>query len=323
APDHSLCPSCRIVSVEGLGAQGVRWAADQGWIDVQTNSWGDLVPGVVPDAVEVDGLALGNAGIRDAFAFAAQRMLVFAASGNGVAFQGGVGEPTLAYATGAAGVLLVGADDNGRVNLYPGTPHHVVADGYGGWHANATSMDAFGPSHEACCTSAASPYAAGGAAAVLLEARRLLGHAGTGWHDGVGARGRVVPGGALDDGRLDLGELHHLLRATASPRPVEGPDDGLVHWLATAKSQDDLPDPLTEPGQNPYCPACWTYPLQWGDVPDDAPAFALVGYGAVDGLSVANAVSILRGQAGLPDRTADDALFEADQLARAAVDALP
>ncbi|MDQ3941436.1 MAG: S8 family peptidase, partial [Actinomycetota bacterium] len=45
---NSLAPTARIVMIEGLGGGSVEWAAEQGWIDVQSNSWLSLVPPPLP-----------------------------------------------------------------------------------------------------------------------------------------------------------------------------------------------------------------------------------------------------------------------------------
>ncbi|HWH08262.1 MAG TPA: S8/S53 family peptidase, partial [Candidatus Thermoplasmatota archaeon] len=215
ASRHSLCPACRIVSIEGPGAEAVRWAADQGWIDVQTNSWLSLVP--PPASGAGDGTA-------PAFAYAAERMLVVAASGNGAAYLGGFAPtPTYALSTGAPGVVLVGAHDNGRVAAWSGAPPHLVADGFGGPTALRDRIDDLVPHPVACCTSAAAPYAAGGGAALVLEARRILGDGGVGLRDGALAVGNAtIAQGPLADGRLTLDELRLLLQRTADPRPKEG-----------------------------------------------------------------------------------------------------
>ncbi|MHB8604348.1 MAG: hypothetical protein ACYDCK_03750, partial [Thermoplasmatota archaeon] len=65
---HSLCPECRIVEIEGLGAKEVLWAASQGWIDVQTNSWLSLIP------APADGAASGKNSTGYAFGAAAAVM---------------------------------------------------------------------------------------------------------------------------------------------------------------------------------------------------------------------------------------------------------
>lgn len=313
---ESLCPACRIVSIEGLGPVGVQWAADQGWIDVQTNSWGSLLPATAP------GL---TGDIRHAFASAAQRMLVFAASGNGLGFQGVVGEPTWQQSTASLGVLQVGAHDNARMTLYQGIPPHVVADGYGGWRANARHLDESSPSGETCCTSAASPYAAGGAAAMLLEARRALGHRGTGFREGVGASGSAFGAGPLGDGVLALDELKRIVLTTAQPRPVEGIHDGLMHWAghgAATQPPAAPPDPGWVSG-NPYCPGCWALPAKWSDIPREAPAWPLIGYGAVDPTSLDLALRVLRGEGAMPLRPDEDQFFSVDATVRGAIDQLP
>ncbi|MDQ4025111.1 MAG: S8/S53 family peptidase, partial [Actinomycetota bacterium] len=178
----SLAPGARIVAIEGLGARSVDWAADQGWIDVQSNSWLSLVPPPVPS------------GVTAAFSRAASKMLTLAASGNGTAYLAGFAPtPTYLLSTAPPGVVLVGGHDNGKTTLWAGAPPHVVADAYAGMTAIARSLDKMRPDPIACCTSAASPYAAGGAIALVTEARRLLGSAGTGVHAGLVACG---PAGA-------------------------------------------------------------------------------------------------------------------------------
>ncbi|MGH2729332.1 MAG: S8/S53 family peptidase, partial [Actinomycetota bacterium] len=92
----SLAPAARIVEIEGLGSKGVRWAADQGWIDVQSNSWLSLVP------PPFDGLVGSTS---EAFEYAATKMLTIAASGNGTAYLAGFAPtPTYLLSTAAPGV---------------------------------------------------------------------------------------------------------------------------------------------------------------------------------------------------------------------------
>lgn len=306
---HSLAPAARIVMVQGTSAAGVRWAADAGWIDVQSNSWGSLLPGPLPPATSA------------AFAYAASRHLVFAASGNGTGFIAGVApNPTIAAATAAPGVITVGAHDNGRMTPWSGSPPLVVADGYGGYRAHHQSITEFGPSPYACCTSAASPYAAGGGAAVILEARRILGDTRTGVREGVVAEGPAQPRGPLEDGKLTLDELHFLLLHTAEALPTERPDDGLLHWLGAGREPEHVE---WGPGANPYCAGCYTLPVSWSSVPGGPPWYAQIGYGAISDLSVASAARVLSGQAEMPARDAEDAFFAADAAVRDAVFTLP
>ena len=307
ASEHSLCPACRIVSIEGPGAEAVRWAADQGWIDVQTNSWLSFVPPPASGAVD---------GISPAFAYAAERMAVVSASGNGAAYiMGFAPTPTYVLDTAAAGVVLVGAHDNGKVAAWSGAPPHVVTDGFGGPTALRDRIEDIVPHPVSCCTSAAAPYAAGGAAALVLEARRILGDAGVGLRgDAIALGNATVPEGPLADGKLTLPELRLLLQRTADPRPREGPDDGLLHWGGRGAAPN-----ATDPAGNPYCVGCWTAPIDHAALPQGAPLYAHVGYGAVDPATVAMAAAVLRGEAPEPARPREDALYAADQSARAAV----
>jgi hypothetical protein len=290
AAEHSLAPDARIVAIVGLSAANVTWAADQPWIDVQSNSWGSLLP---PPA---------NTGLQRAFIRAARKQMVLVASGNGLAYFAGFGpQPTYLDASGPPGVILVGAHDNGRTSVWSNAPPAVVADGYGGWRADYHSIDGFSPDPIACCTSAASPYAAGGVAAIVLEARRVI------------ASGAIPATGPLADGELAPAELRDVFLRTAQARPREGRDDGLLHWAGEPRAPEHVE---RGPGANPFCPGCFTTPVEWRSIPADAPAFALIGYGSIDPVSVALAGRVLRGEIPLPQRPVDDALFAADQLVR-------
>ncbi|MEA2477314.1 MAG: hypothetical protein QOC87_1513 [Actinomycetota bacterium] len=301
---HSLDPTAKIVEVEGLGGSSAKWAADQGWIDVQTNSWLSLAPPPVP------------AGVAPAFKYAAKHMLTLAASGNGSAFIAGVAPtPTYLLSTAPPGVVLVGGDDNGKMTLWAGAPPHVVADAYSGYAANFHDNGPMKPDPEACCTSAASPYAAGGAGAIIKAAREVLGDTSTGVHDGVIAQGTagLVSKGPLADGKFTLDELKDVFFHTAEARPAEGKDDGAIHW-----SGEPRPPDHTEfgPGANPFCIGCMTTPVEWKQIPDAASAYALIGYGGINERSVALAQKVLQGSAALPARPTEDAQYQLDQQIR-------
>ena len=307
---HSLAPNARIVEIEGLGAASVRWAADQGWIDVQSNSWIDLIPppanGVVGDTTA-------------AFSHASTRTFTLAASGNGSAYiLGFAPTPTYVLSTAPPGVILVGGHDNGRMTLWSGSPPHVVADAYAGYAALRASSGPMVPDSIACCTSAASPYAAGAAAAIVERARRILGDRRTGIHDGVVARGpaRRVKSGPLADGVFTLEELRAVFLRTAEDRPAEGRDDGLVHWTGEPRGPEFTP---FGPGANPFCQGCWTMPADWTVIPADAPAFPLVGYGAINERSLAAAFAVLAGTTPEPERPQEDQAFDLDQQLRAVI----
>ena len=304
----SLAPNSRIVSIEGLGARSVEWAAEQSWIDVQSNSWINLVPPPIPGAT------------TEAFSKAAARMLTLAASGNGTAFVAGAAPtPTYLLSTAPPGVVLVGGHDNGKATLWSGSPPHVVADAYAGMSAIARSVEEMRPDPIACCTSAASPYAAGGAVALIAEARRLLRSDGTGVRDGIVACGQpgLVPAGPLADGMFTLDELKDLFLHTAEALPSEGRDDGDVHWAGDPRPPDHAE---FGPGANPFCVGCTTMPLAWKSLPahGDA-AYAAVGYGGINEHSVEAGYAVLRGEQDVPARPQADAQYDADQELRATI----
>lgn len=299
--------AARIVMIEGLGAQGVRFASDAGWIDVQSNSWAEILPHPTT-ALITD--------VNRAFHHAARRHLVFAASGNGLGgFFGFAPHNTYAASTGAPGVLLVGAHDNGKVALWSGSPSHVVTDGYAGWMGFKDSIEGYAPDSVACCTSAASPYAAGGAVRVISAARQILGSSQVGIRNRIVAThgtGTVPLSGPLSDGVFTLDELKAVLLHTAEAIPQEGRDDGLVQWLGDPRAPDQLD---RGPGANPYCNGCQTLPIGWVAV-GNAPAYPLVGYGAINERSTDLAIQVLRGLTAEPSRTDVDAFFDLDETIR-------
>ena len=299
---NSLAPTARIVMIEGLGAQSVEWAAAQGWIDVQSNSWVNLVPPPLPS------------GTTDAFASASKRMLTLAASGNGTAFLAGFAPtPTYGLSTAPPGVVIVGGHDNGKMTLWAGAPPHIVADAYAGMTATR-SGDPMKPDPIACCTSAASPYAAGGATAIVLEARRLLGDESPGTADGLVACGEPTSKGPLEDGMFTLDELKEVLFHTAEAHPAEGVDDGDVHWAGDPRAPDHVE---YGPGANPFCFGCTTMPVPWQAVPAAGDAtYQLLGYGGINESSVTLAEKVLAGEIPLPERANADAQYEADQSLR-------
>jgi hypothetical protein len=298
----SLAPTARIVEIEGLGAQSVEWAAKQGWIDVQSNSWVNLVPPPLPS------------GTTDAFAQASRQMLTMAATGNGTAYLAGFAPtPTYALSTAPPGVVLVGGHDNGKMTLWAGAPPHVVADAYAGMTATL-SDDEMKPDPIACCTSAASPYAAGGATAIVLEARRLLRDKSPGTSEGLVACGKPTKKGPLDDGAFTLDELKSVLFHTAEAHPAEGVDDGDVHWAGEPRAPDHVE---YGPGANPFCFGCTTTPVAWEAIPAAGDAtYPLLGYGGINENSVRLATQVLTGKVELPSRANADAQYEADQSLR-------
>lgn len=307
---HGGCPRCRVVSVEfqtGYGLdnsqhattsaiRSLDWLADNaGWIDVESNSWG---PPPVWDPSGEAGLFATSPQLARSVERAAQAHLAFWSSGNGVARIFGVaGHPTVATAHHTPSALVVGGHDSGQVLAWPGFTPHVVSDACDSWGATHRSTreerdDVAGG------TSAAAPYAAASAAAQLLHARELLGDRRTGVRSGVvaGGRARGVRSGPLADGRLTRAEWRTLVLATATARPARHSDDG-----------EPCLDPL-------YL----TSPVRWRDVPAAAPAYPLIGYGAVDEESVDLARRVLSGAGPLPVRPDEDRYFQVYGTAQSA-----
>ncbi|PSG96954.1 hypothetical protein BRD56_07690 [Thermoplasmatales archaeon SW_10_69_26] len=311
----SLCPDCRIVSVESSGGEQVAWAAEQDWIDVQTNSWGSLVPEPVNSARSSEG--------AEQIEQAADEHLVYFASGNGAGgFFGFTPWPTQIQPTLRENVVWVGAHDNGHVAHWQGTPPHLVADGYRGLAAGPTELEGAGPTPFACCTSASSPYAAGIGARLVQEARTVLDDASLGVEDGVIAEGSVgaAVDGPIEDGDLTLDELRKLVKHTAEPRPSEGRHDGDTHWTGEASTEEGQRESERwGPAGNPYCPGCVTSPVTWKELPDDAPAYPVVGYGGATPAALQDALAVLEGKAAEPDRSDVDEYFATEKTARDAV----
>jgi subtilisin family serine protease len=307
---HGACPACRVVSVQfqtGYGianatdattsaVSAVSWAGrNSTWIDAQSNSWGPLP---AYDATGAGGLFFDSRETVRAAEESAQRHLAFWSSGNGAGGIGGaLGMPTVLNPHMTPSVIRVGGHDSGYVTTWPGWTPHVVADACDSWAAQAMTTSGYGE-RVGGGTSAAAPYAAGGAAAALIEARRLTGDVRTGVRGGAVARGRRTRTGPLADGVLTLAEWREVALKTASPRPVEQPEDG-----PSCLGADPLYGPL---------------PVRWADVPAGAPEHVLIGYGALDRRAVALAKRVLAGGAALPDRAAADTYFAADRQAREA-----
>jgi hypothetical protein len=313
--DYGACLStdCRIVMIQNPGSvnlanpgpstapvlAAVKYAADNSsWIDAQSNSWGPIVPGWDPSGQS--GLITANPALVREIERANNRHAAFWASGNGVAFRGGVlGHPTLLAAHFGINGYIVGGQDSGYVNTWPGFSPHVVADSCDAWGAWADEVTVSGE-RVSGGTSGATPFVAGGAAKLLLEARRILGDLQTGFSDtGVVASGPagLVASGPLADGVFTKAELRTVLLKTATARPAAQFEDGPV---CTA---------------GPYMPT----PVKWTDVPAQYPEFIQIGYGAVDRVAQALALQVLQGQAAVPNRSTTDQYFVADDQVRRAL----
>ncbi|HVM11398.1 MAG TPA: S8 family serine peptidase, partial [Actinomycetota bacterium] len=309
---YGACRTCLVVAIQNplavnLGnpssstqevMDSIRFAGNNAhWIDAQSNSWGPIVfPAWEPTGAA--GLITANPQLVRAVEEVSQKHPAFWASGNGAAGRGGViGSPTLLTPTLTPSAISVGGNDAGYVNVWPGFPPHVISDSCQAWAAQHRSTTGENGS-VAGGTSGATPFAAGGAVRILLEARRILGEERTGVRNGVAAEGPAgLVDGPLADGKLTMAEWREVLFKTASSRHIREFEDGNV--CATAAQFN-------------------TYPVKYGQIPKQAPAWLIVGYGAIDGPSRRLAYSVLNGERAMPVRTQEDAYFTVDDAARRA-----
>jgi hypothetical protein len=300
ADDYGACPECRIVVLPDRNAFAMSWSeANADWIDADSWSGGDEL-GVQPICLlfcvdRMDTIDDGDGNLSRAVEANAQAHLSFAAAGNGVGLLVAptpIPNPSVTWYTHTPSVLVVGGHDSGFINTWPGIPSHVVSDSCNSWGAQWDTLDVSGPTL-AGGTSAASPFAAGEAARILLEARRILGDPRTGVHDGVVAQGPagLAQSGPLADGVLTLAEWKRVVLVSASARPEAQAEDGPTCAL---------------PSDGSFVGAT---PVAWNDVPPGFPEFLQIGYGALDRRAEALAGAVLRGEALAPDRTVTDAYF--------------
>ena len=305
------CAQCRVVAIQYPGIaspanraastdppiRAIEWgAANAGWIDAQSNSWGPIVPGWEPTGA--NGMFVSDPSLVTAVESVSSRQAAFWASGNGAAFRGGVlGHPTLGTPTLTPSAISVGGHDSGYINTWPGFPAHLVSDSCASWAARSNSTTG-AAENVGSGTSAATPFVAEGAGQILLDARAILGDTRTGRRGEIMAEGPagLVASGPLADGVFTFAEWKRVLFTTATPRPARQFEDG----------------PTCAAGQ--FGPT----PVQWTSVPPEYPEYLHIGYGAVDRPSIALAGKVLRGEAAVPTRAATDQYFALDNEARKA-----
>jgi len=274
------CPRCEIVMVSGDPLRGLRWVAEQTWIDAVSVSPGALTE--VPLSASLSDVA------REA---AREGKALFAAAGDNPRV-GGVYVPTsthLASIRGLPWVVRVGAWN--ETYGQPEAASAQTAEVYAASWATAATFDAFDGYARFGQTSAATPQAAGRYANVLVAAREAARDATGGATGGVVARGRATTMGPLDDGVLTAEEaLGAFLR---SARPMDVVESHRRHGH--------------EPGWGPTI------------VPGAPGATWLTqGYGLVDRETDALAQAVARGLAVEPRRGGEDLWRAADRAARTA-----
>lgn len=220
---HGTCPECLLVFVNidnGQEAEALRWALNQPWIDVVTNSYGHGVAKTYNGPEVADGLRASRRG-----------QTVFFSAGNGV--ENAYTAPNSTYHSSEKGVdwfVTVGAVSPGSDNHYEksrtvehgsyfgaGKPVDVAGIGmdypsaYGAATIGATGNSGFSG------TSNAAPTVAGHYARALYKARRALSGASRVQRNGMIARGGGVRCGGkrrsceLGNGTLTAQELRTRL----------------------------------------------------------------------------------------------------------------
>lgn len=296
-------PAARLVMVSPFSIEAIEWAASQDWIDMISVSSGLTTGTLVPLSSHVL-----DQDVMKRFNAAAHKKPLFASSGNGLGNTGAAGFP--AWMRGPSGVpdlISVGANDNGKMSVWHNQHSYIVGDGCQNPSATDNSADRI--ANTGGGTSSATPFSAGSGAALLLEARRLLGDNHTGartsptaipsfnsWKSGNDGDAKIVlamgdptlhqiTDGPLADGVFTLQEFKDVIYHTAIPGGSEDPSDGNA---CTGTGGAFVP---TE------------------NVPRDLLA-QFEGYGEVNGKSAGAAVQVIRGDAKLPQRPGDDAWYE-------------
>lgn len=285
---HVVAPLSLEVGTVGDDAQAraTRWMADQPFIDIQSHSWG------MPFTCA--GVATTHLwGWAEAFKYAREKQLVMVAAANGHGNTGTLGYPSQCQDnSGIAGVVTVGGTENAGYARWANWFPAISGDGCANPAIDEQTVNQ--TANTGGGTSSATPFAAGGAAKVVLEARRILRDPRVGVRDGVLAEahdGADLPArGPLADGTFTLDELKDVLFHTAISPPREDPSDGDV-------CQAQVPT-------GPETPQLALFPL--------------IGYGEVNGDSVAHAVDVLLGLADPLERPEEDQLYEQDQAFRRA-----
>jgi hypothetical protein len=225
-------PDALIVVVEGLGTAGLRWAAEQPWIDIVSNSWGPGLPGRVDP--------LGDVSATRASTRRGQTVLF--SSGNGLRNTNssdalpaavdpcrckipGHNLSASSYTSGPSWIITVGAASpiNGQAHWWHGVPVDVASFG-SKWAAAAHNGVTFDDKRDFGGTSCATPITAGVLSAVVQEARGLLGDPANGQRAGEpgviarAAEGVTLPAsGPLADGVLTQAESRAVVERSAQP----------------------------------------------------------------------------------------------------------
>lgn len=296
-------PNALIVAVESLGEASETWATSQEWIDIVSNSWGNLA-----------NLPLGDPSMTKT-AFDRGQSIVWSA-GNGatntnsstVFPAGGPVEDPCKCKTpdsdismtdpwsGPSWLITVGAASpiNGQAHWWHSYPVDVASFG-SKWRAAGAFGVEIRPDEENIetrdfgGTSCATPVTAGVLSRIILEAREILGDTRGGQRPeqavAVGPKSQAPKEGPLSDGVLTRSEAEELVQKTAFPTPA---------------------DPAK---------FLWDYAIR----PTTPAYFVHQGYGVVDRDSLELALDVLVGKEMLPERTDVDTWIQATDVVRDAI----
>jgi hypothetical protein len=296
-------PNALIVEIESLGEASEEWATSQEWIDIVSNSWGNLANLPLGDpSMTKDGTDRGQSIVWSAGngATNTNSSTVFPADGP-------VEDPCKCKTpdsdnsmtdpwSGPSWLMTVGAISpiNGQDHWWHSYPVDVSSFG-SKWRAagafgvqirpdddNVETRDFGG-------TSCATPITAGVLSQVILKAREILGDTHGGQRPdqavAVGPKSRAPKEGPLADGILTRLEAEEIVLKTPVPTPA---------------------DPTT---------ITWDYAVR----PTTPAYFVHQGYGVVDKTSLQLALDVLVGKEALPERADVDAWIQATDAVRDAI----
>ena len=294
-------PNALIVMVEGLGERSLEWATAQPWIDIVSNSWGNIA-----------NLPLGDPETTRVATRRGQTVVFSAGNGatntnSSTVFTPGGPAPDPCKCktpdsdlsitdpwSGPSWELTVGAASpiNGQAHWWHSIPVDVASFG-SKWRAagafgvktivdeeNVETRDFGG-------TSCAAPTTAGVLSSIIERARIELGDTKGGQRpDQVVAIGKKkLASGPLDDGKLTRLEAEALVQKTAAPVPAD-------------------PEKIT-----------WDYAVR----PTTPIYYLHQGYGVVTAESKALAFDVLLGKKPLPERTEVDTFISGVDAIRNAI----
>lgn len=297
-------PNALIVEVESLGEASLAWAADQEWIDIVSNSWGNQanLPLGDPEAGRVS---------------TARGQSIVWSAGNGATNTNSstvpwgstpVEDPCKCKTpdsdnsitdpwSGPSWLITVGAISpiNGQAHWWHSIPVDVSSFG-SKWRAAGAFGVKVAPDEENIetrdfgGTSCATPITAGVLSSIILEAREFLGDTTGGQRPdqvvAIGDKNVKLPAdGPLADGKLTRPEAEELVQKTAFP--VEADPEKLA----------------------------WDYAVR----PTTPVYYLHQGYGVVNAASKKLALDILLGKETMPDRAEVDQYIAAVDIVRDAL----